>query len=236
MSRCMNTSSSQGGVFFENCSIKLNFGWLENSWLDLTTQTPMSNPLTALIETIRHIVPLTEPDTSLIASLFQPYPMKKGDYFVHQGQVCQHVGFIHAGLLRYFVNQDGDEKIYDFGLENDFVCDYESFLPQWPCRRAIQAIEDSNLLVISSANLQRLFAQLTYGERFGRVAIEQIFVKTIGQLISLYTDAPEFRYQAFLETYPTLSTRITQYHIASYVGVKPQSLSRIRARWAGKDY
>jgi CRP-like cAMP-binding protein len=84
--------------------------------------------------------------------------------------------------------------------------------------------------------LQRLFTELTYGERFGRVVIEQIFVKTIGQLVSLYTDSPEVRYQAFLDEYPTLSARITQYHIASYVGVKPQSLSRIRARWAGKDY
>lgn len=196
----------------------------------------MSYQLTALIEKIRLIVPLSEMDITLIHSLFQPWFLAKGDYFIQQGQVCQHVGFIQTGLLRYFVNQDGDEKIYSFGLENDFACDYESFLSQRPCLRAIQAIEDSSLVVISSANLQRLFAELTYGERFGRVVIEQIFVKTIGQLISLYTDSPEVRYQAFLDEYPTLSARTTQYHIASYVGVKPQSLSRIRARWAGKDY
>lgn len=196
----------------------------------------MSYPLTALIETVRLIVPLNEMDIRLIGALFQPWLLKKGDYFVQQGQVCQHVGFIQTGLVRYFVNQDGDEKVYTFGLENDFVCDYESFLSQQPCRRAIQAIEEASLVVISSASLQRLFAELTYGERFGRVVIEQIFVKTIGQMVSLYTDSPEVRYQAFLDEYPTLSTRITQYHIASYVGVKPQSLSRIRARWAGKDY
>jgi CRP-like cAMP-binding protein len=196
----------------------------------------MSYPLTALIEEIQLIIPLSEADITLITALFQPRLLKKGDYFVQQGQVCQQVGFIQRGLLRYFVNQDGDEKIYDFGLENNFVSDYESFLPQQPCRRNIQAIEDSVVVVVSWANLQRLFNELTYGERFGRVAIEQIFVKTIGQLISLYTDSPEVRYQAFLTQYPTLSARITQYYVASYVGVKPQSLSRIRARWAGKDY
>lgn len=196
----------------------------------------MSQPLTALIEKIRQIVPLSETDILLIGTLFQPWLLKKGDYFVQQGQVCHYVGFIQTGLMRYFVNQDGDEKIYSFGQENDFVCDYESFLPQRPCRRSIQAIEDSHVLVISAASLQRLFAELTCGERFGRVVIEQIFVKTIGQLVSLYTDSPEVRYQVFLEEYPTISPRITQYHIASYVGVKPQSLSRIRARWAGKDY
>jgi CRP-like cAMP-binding protein len=196
----------------------------------------MSYPLAVLIETIRLIVPLSEADVTLIGTLFQPWLLKKGDFFVQQGHVCQYVGFINTGLLRYFVNQDGDEKIYSFGLENDFVCDYESFLSQRPCQRAVQAIDDVSLVVISSANLQRLFAELTYGERFGRVVIEQVFVKTIGQLVSLYTDSPELRYQAFLDEYPTLSARITQYHIASYVGVKPQSLSRIRARWAGKDY
>lgn len=196
----------------------------------------LSSSLTTLIETIQQVIPLNEKDTALIQTLFQPLPLAKGDYFVQQGQVCQHVGFMQTGLLRYFVNQEGDEKIYSFGLENDFVCDYQSFLSQRPCLRAIQAIEDSALVVISSANLQRLFAELTHGERFGRVVIEQIFIKTIGQLISLYTDPPEVRYQAFLTEYPTLTARTTQYHIASYVGVKPPSLSRIRARWAGKDY
>nr|WP_295922250.1 Crp/Fnr family transcriptional regulator [uncultured Dyadobacter sp.] len=196
----------------------------------------MDNPITKLIEKIRLIVPLSDADIELILSLFQPWHLRKGDYFVQEGQVCHQVGFIQTGLVRYFVNQDGDEKIYSFGLENDFVCDYESFLSHQPCRRAVQAIEDSTLYIISSANLQRLFAELTFGERFGRIVIEQIFVQTIGQLVSLYTDSPEARYKAFLDEYPSLPTRVTQYHIASYVGVKPQSLSRIRARWAGKDY
>ncbi|TLV02512.1 Crp/Fnr family transcriptional regulator [Dyadobacter luticola] len=196
----------------------------------------MNASLNPLIETIRSIVPLTPADVTLIETLFQPLLLRKNEYFVQSGQVCQHVGFIQSGLVRYFVNQDGDEKIYDFGLENDFVCDYESFVPQKPCRRDIQAIEDSSLWVISWTNLQRLFSELTYGERFGRIAIEQVFVRTIGQLVSLYTDSPERRYQAFLDEYPTLPPRITQYHISSFVGVKPQSLSRIRARWAGKDY
>ncbi|MFC5411843.1 Crp/Fnr family transcriptional regulator [Larkinella bovis] len=202
----------------------------------MNTEIGMNDSLATLLEKIRLIVPLRETDITLIGTLFQPWHLKKGAYFVQPGQVCQQVGFIQTGLMRYFVNQDGDEKIYSFGLENDFVCDYESFLSQRPCRRAVQAIEDVSLLVISSANLLRLYAEVTDGERFGRIVIEQIFVKTIGQLVSLYTDSPERRYQTFLDDYPTLSARINQYHIASYVGVKPQSLSRIRARWAGKDY
>ncbi len=71
-------------------------------------------------------------------------------------------------------------------------------------------------------NLQRLFTELTFSERFGRLVIEQILVKTMGQIVSLYTDSPDLRYQSFLEEYPTLSTHISQYHIASYVGLKPR--------------
>ncbi len=194
------------------------------------------NEFSSLLDVVRRIIPLTEADVDLIKQLFQPLHLAKGSYFVQQGQVCRQVGFINQGLLRYFITTGGEEKIYGFGKESDFTCDYESFLPQRPCHRNIQAIEDTSLLVISHANLERLFTGLIQGERFGRLVIEQLFVTTIGQITSLYTDSPEKRYQAFLEQYPDLQTRIPQYYIASYVGVKPQSLSRIRARWAGKSY
>ena len=192
--------------------------------------------LTQLLFTIRQVIPLNDAEAGVIGQVFQPLHLSKGDYFVQQGQVCRQVGFINQGLLRYYINRDGEEKIYDFGKENDFTCDYQSFLPQQPCQRNIQAVEDTDLLVVSHADLQRIFTELTHGERFGRLMAEQLFVTTIGQVTSLYTDSAEERYQAFLRQYPTLQTRLPQYFIASYVGVKPQSLSRIRARWAGKLY
>jgi len=77
--------------------------------------------------------------------------------------------------MRYYINQDGEEKIYDFSQENEFVCNYESFLPQTPSTKNIQALEDSIVFVISKADLQLFYAKVEGGEHFGRIAIEWSF-------------------------------------------------------------
>jgi hypothetical protein len=84
--------------------------------------------------------------------------------------------------------------------------------------------------MISYRNLQQLYQELEHGERFGRLAIEQVFIQAIQQIISMYNDPPEKRYRQFLALYPDIGQRIPQYYIASYIGVKPPSLSRIRKR------
>ena len=99
--------------------------------------------------------------------------------------------------------------------------------------RNIQALEDTVMYVISFDDLQQFYKEVKYGERFGRLGIEQVFVNVISQMGSLYTDPPEVRYQKFISNYADIVQRIPQYYIASYVGVKPQSLSRIRKRIAG---
>lgn len=141
---------------------------------------------------------------------------------------------IGAGLVRYYINADGEERTYFFNREGDFVCDYESFLPQSPSQKNIQALEDTLLYLINHHDLQRLYKELKEGERLGRLGIEQVFVNIIQQLSSMYNDSPETRYQRFLEAFADISQRVPQYYIASYVGIKPQSLSRIRKRSAGK--
>ncbi|MGZ3873032.1 MAG: Crp/Fnr family transcriptional regulator, partial [Mucilaginibacter sp.] len=156
--------------------------------------------------------------------------IKKGDFFLADGQVCKHAGFIVKGLVRYYINHDGEEKTYEFGQENNFVCNYESFLPQTPSTKIIQALEDCEILQISYTDLQVFYRSVSGGERFGRLVIEQVFVQLLRALGSLYTDLPDVLYKKLLKEHPDLLQRVSQYHIASYVGVKPQSLSRIRKR------
>lgn len=183
-----------------------------------------------LITTIQYFVPLSEDEQLLIRQLFKEKTFNKGDYFLKEGQICQHVGFIQKGLVRYYINKEGEDMIYGFGQEGNFVCSYESFLDQSPSTKNIQAIEDTTMLTISYSDLQRFYTGIRGGEKFGRLVAEQIFVESVKQISSLYTDPPELRYRKFLEMYPDLQQRIPQYHISSYVGVKPQSLSRIRKR------
>jgi hypothetical protein len=82
-------------------------------------------------------------------------------------------------------------------------------------------------------DMQRFYHEVSTGERFGRLAIEAVFCRVIGQVVYLYRDPPEVRYQKYMESFPDLVQRIPQYYIAGYAGVKPQSLSRIRKRMAG---
>jgi len=134
---------------------------------------------------------------------------------------------------RFYINHDGEEKIYDFSQENEYVCNYESFLPQKPSSKNIQALEDSVVFVISHNDLQSFYKNVREGERFGRIAIEYVFLQVLQDLSSFYTETPEVRYERFLKNHADLQQRISQYHVASYVGVKPQSLSRIRKRIFG---
>jgi CRP-like cAMP-binding protein len=184
----------------------------------------------SLLDSIERIIALSTTEKDIITSLFKEKIYNKGDYFLTDGQVCKQVGFVTKGLLRYYINHDGEDKTYDFAQENGFVCNYESFIPRTPSTKNIQALEDCEILQISYNDLQLFYKSISQAERFGRIVIEQVFIQTLQDLSSFYTDTPELRYEKILTKHPDLLQRMSQYHIASYVGVKPQSLSRIRKR------
>lgn len=183
-----------------------------------------------LLLKIGQIIPLTSKDEKTIRRLFHEKTIRKNDYFVQEGQVCRQAAYIVRGMMRYFINADGEEKTYAFGFEDCFVSNYESFVPQMPSQKYIQALEDTLMLTISYHDLQQFYAQVEKGERFGRIVIEQVFLESLQEIASLYVDSAEQRYANFMKYYPEVQQRIPQYYIASYVGVKPQSLSRIRKR------
>ena len=186
--------------------------------------------MSLLLTTIKRLINLNGAEEVLLSGLFKQLDLKAGEYFLEEGAVCRHVGFVETGLVRYHMNDDGSQKTLYFSKEGAFVCNYQSFLPAVPSNTSIQAIEDTSLQVISRENLQKMYETLAEGEKLGRLAIEDVFLSSLQQLKSFYKDAPAERYQEFLRTYPDLAQRVPQYYIASYVGIKPQSLSRIRKR------
>jgi CRP-like cAMP-binding protein len=189
-----------------------------------------------LLTIIRQLIPLDRVEEATVTVLFKAHHLDTGDHFLQAGEVCGYVGFVVQGLLRYYILDDGTEHTYDFSAERSFVCNYESFLPQLPSTRFIQALEPTQLWRISYHDLQQLYAQLEHGQQFGRLIAEQLFVDTLQKLTSFYRETAEQRYEQFLHLFPGLTERIPQYVVASYVGIKPQSLSRIRAQRAGKRY
>lgn len=189
-----------------------------------------------LLAVIRQLIPLDHTDEATVTTLFKAHHIDAGAHFLQADEVCRYVGFVAQGLLRYYVLDNGTEHTYDFSAERSFVCDYESFLPQTPSARFIQALEPTQLWRISHHDLQQLYRQLEHGQQFGRLIAEQLFVDTLQKLTSFYRETAEQRYDRFLRLFPGLTERIPQYIVASYVGIKPQSLSRIRAQRAGKRY
>lgn len=188
----------------------------------------------SLLNAIKYFIPLSALDEEVVRRLFHKKFFKKGEHLLQAGNVCRYVTFMETGLVRYYINSDGEERTTYFNKEGEFVCYYASFLPQIPSDINIQALEDTSIFAISFNDLQEFYKEVEYGERFGRLGIEQVFLNAISQVASFYTDTPEVRYTKFLSDFRDIVQRIPQYHIASYVGIKPQSLSRIRKRTAGK--
>jgi CRP-like cAMP-binding protein len=184
-----------------------------------------------IITAIEYFIRLDAAEKEFISSLCISKTYQKGDHFLRAGQVCREVGFIEKGLIRYYGTKDNGEEItLHFGRENEFTSNYQSFLDHSASQRSIQCLEDSELLVMSYDNLQRLYATVKEGQKFGRLICEHLYLQALDQISSIYTDTPEQRYLHFVRDYPDLQQRIPQYYISSYVGVKPPSLSRIRKR------
>jgi CRP-like cAMP-binding protein len=184
-----------------------------------------------LIEKIRTYIEFDEEEERFISSVFKLKRLAKGEHFLLAGDVCREAAFIESGVFRFYINTDEREATYYFASETEFICDYPSFLPQCPSDKNIQALEPAEIRVISRDDLQRFYQEINFGERFGRLIAEEIFVDSIRQLASFYQDKPAIRYRNFVQRFPQLVQRLPQYYIASYVGIKPQSLSRIRRRF-----
>lgn len=187
---------------------------------------------TELLKLFNNIVPLTKEEEALIISSFKTTKLAKGDYFLQSGHVNTHIGYINKGLVRYYVVKNNDEATFEFAEEGEFIADYQSFNNKKKSVQNIQAIEDCELLVIDFPSVQHIFKSTQHGNLLGRIIIEHRFDVMVTQLLSIYMQNQEERYKHFIATYANLSQRIPQYLIASYVGIQPQSLSRMRRRFA----
>jgi CRP-like cAMP-binding protein len=185
-----------------------------------------------LLKQFSQITELDKSEVELIKFSFRPFFLAKGAFFLRAGEVNKNVGFLQKGLVRYFVYKDEEESTFEFTKEGEFVADYQSFNNKTVSIQNIQAIEDCELLIINYANVQNIFNTTKNGNLIGRQIIEHRFDVMVNQLLAVYMQNHEERYERFVENYSDLTQRIPQYLIASYVGVKPPSLSRIRRRFA----
>lgn len=137
--------------------------------------------------------------------------------------------FLESGVLRSFILKEGNEFNIDFYLPTSFVSSYTSFLTQTPSNGYIQALSNSVIYIISLSNYNRLLKTNSEWYKFGKYISDSLFMKKCKRETSLLMDSAIDRYKFLLNLYPQIEQLVPQYHIASYLGIKPESLSRIKS-------
>lgn len=184
---------------------------------------------------IQKRIELSNGEFSKCLSFFTPKRVRKKQFLLQEGDVCRQIAFVTSGLLRvYTVDHKGEEHITQFAVEDWWASDLYSFLSGTPSKENIDALEDSEVLLIDRASRDAMLEAVPKMERFFRLLMEANLVATRKRIISLISDTAEQRYLAFLKTYPNLVERVPLNQIASYLGITPQSLSRIRKELAHK--
>lgn len=183
-----------------------------------------------IIESIKSFVPLNKVEEEAFANILEATQFKKKDFLLKEGQICNKVSFINSGCIRLFYNVDGIENTVQFFFANSWYTDYASFLTGQSSIENMQALEDCELVQFKKEDLYKLFNLYPIFDRVGRVMAENAFL-SLSQLNKMLTnEEPTERYLNLLKQRPDVVEKIPQHYIASYLGIKPESLSRIRKR------
>jgi CRP-like cAMP-binding protein len=178
----------------------------------------------------KSLVSFTEKELSLVDVYFEPNHLKRKAYLLQEGKVCSHISFITHGAIRHFHIKDGEEVTCDFSFENYFITDFYSFTQEKPSVLNFQALEDTEMLTIKRDDLMKLYKECEKYETVGRLMAEKIAHRATEIAMSLSSDKPETRYLNLIKKQPDLFQRVQQKYIANFLGVSPESLSRIRKR------
>lgn len=177
---------------------------------------------------LTHIVEFTDDDLEVVWGFFEPKKIKKGDYLCVPGNIATEVGFLIKGAFRIYYLIDEKESTRFIGSEGIFVTSIPSFTTQKPCVEYVQAMENMDLLMLSYDNLQKMFLLSPKWERFVRILAEYSYNEQQSRIYSLIALTAQQRYEQFIKQRPDLVQRIPQYIIANYLGISPETLSRIR--------
>ncbi len=184
-------------------------------------------------EQLKKYVDFNEAEWILFTQHLTLSSLKKKHYFAIPGKVCDKVGFIAKGSVRYYHIKDGEDITGYFSFENEFVSSYKSYLTGQPGFVHIQSLEDTKLITFTRKDMDDMLNNPMLGykmERFGRLIAEHYLICYEDRVTAFVTQTPEERYLQLLSTGREILQRMPQHYIANYLGITPVSLSRIRKR------
>lgn len=163
------------------------------------------------------------------ALLFNSRLLDRGEYFVHAGSTCDSVALVNRGVARlFYTREDGREFNKGFVVAPDFMAVLDALITQEPSRLSIQALTPMQVLVAPYAQLAAFFDRDVYWQRVQRRIVEQVYVKKVRREASLLMDSAERRFADFTSEYPEVAEVVPDYHVAAYLGITPEALSRLK--------
>ncbi len=184
-----------------------------------------------LIYYFKKWIQISEAEEQILLSAFEPLTLKKKKDLLVPGDTCKYIYFITEGSFRsYFVDKKGVEHIYQLRLDNSYISDLESFFSQRPSKYYIESLEDSKLLRISFERLEQLYTEVPAIERYFRILFQKAYINALERLNATMWDSAVDRYNELLREHKDIFQRVPLVYIASYLGITPESLSRIRKK------
>jgi CRP-like cAMP-binding protein len=189
-----------------------------------------------LLQSIKEKISISKEEFDFCKTLFIPKKLRKKQYLLQEGDVCRYTAFVEKGILRTFsVDEKGNEPILQFSMEGWWIADLYSFLTEEFSQYNIEALEDCELLLITKENWEILLDKVPAFERYFRLLIQNNLIATQRRLMSSLSESAEEKYTKLINNFPGCIQRVPQHMIASYLGITPETLSRIRGQIAARS-
>lgn len=186
-----------------------------------------------LLKSIEEKLAATAAELQIVKSYFTHRKLKKRQFLLREGEVCNQLAFIEKGALySYSTDLKGNQHVIQFAFEGWWIADLYSFFTREPSQLHIEALEDSDLLLIDRRQHQRLLTEVAPYESYIRILYQNAYVALQRRVGGTIGFTAEERYARLLEQYPAILTRMPLHLVASYLGVTPETLSRIRKQAA----
>ena len=184
-----------------------------------------------IFKNISRFISLTDEEKKIFISILKTKKLRKKQYLLQEGDICRYEYFVNKGCLRtYTINEKGQEHIVQFSIEDWWTGDMYSFLTRSPSVYTIDALEDTEMFCFDKPSLEDLYIKVPKFEKFFRHLLQNAFIASQRRIVESMSLPAEDRYCRFIENYPKMEKRLPLKQIASYLGITPESLSRIRSQ------
>lgn len=184
-----------------------------------------------LKQNIQKHINLSNTEMDQFCNLFKIKKIKKKKFLLQKGEICKFEGFVNKGLFQvYHIDKKGVKQVLHFAIEDWWITDIDSFTNQKPSGLFIEALEDSEILVISNADKEFAYENLPQVEKLFRIMTQKSHVALLRRMIDNLSKTADQRYIDFIEKYPELHRRLTNVQVAAYLGISHEFLSKIRRK------